>query len=320
MLSIQSIPLLCYEYDEVFYKAKDRLNCIGVDIYESLFSVNNIETLLSHLIFNESQEPSLRMSRLSYQMIGCCCEVNERKARQIVIMLCRALGKSNISIDRCSRNVFYLMLKLCFGNFFEKNLLIKLFDVMYFTYKNFSVSHKNTVADVKKQLCEILPFVLDSETQISFSNVSVKDFIKTDSSTIDCYNNLLTLLSSFLEGCVVGIDDAVVCQEVYDDDFYDILDSTVQHMQLSLLPIKKEGLLHDGFDISLFARTIQLASSYLGILSDQVFIKYLSQAELSSIHVLFFNVLLSRNVVCNIDKLYDSAYLEHPLLICKNLN
>ncbi|UOD97695.1 hypothetical protein [Ehrlichia ruminantium] len=307
-------------YEVLFNEIQAKLHCSTANIYNKNTQIipNNMVMLLQHLTFNEGVPYILGNTQLPYHMIACCSTVNERKARQISVIMCRVLGQHSLDPEHYSSSVLIILLKLCFGNFLEKSCITRLFDIVYVAYNNPETLLSRVTSDINKLYItlSLLANLLNSDVNNLYYYASADDFAKANAESFHNYMTIHNVLDSFSEELGVDTDHIVTTQDtLYSTEFCNTtIREVVLRMQLVRTTETRE-ISCQNFDISLFSRTIQLAACYVSSFSDEQFSQYLCTAQTSSIQFLLFNILVSIPIVRNIDLLCNSAKnLQYPLL------
>ncbi|UOD98594.1 hypothetical protein IMW63_03885 [Ehrlichia ruminantium] len=307
-------------YEVLFNEIQAKLHCSTVNIYNQNTQIipNNMVMLLQHLTLNEGVPYILGSTKLSYQMIACCSTVNERKARQIAVIMCRVLGQHSLDPEYYSDSVLTILLKLCFGNFLEKSCIIRLFDIAYVAYNNPETLLSRVTSGINKFYItlSLLANLLNSDVNNLYCYASADDFACANAESFQNYTTIYNIIDTFSEELGVDTDHLLTTQNtLYSTEFCNkTIRGAVLHTQLVRTTGTKE-IPCQHFDISLFSRTIQLAACYVSSFSDEQFSQYLCTAQASSIQFLLFNILVSSPVVRNIDLLCNSAKnLQYPLL------
>ncbi|WP_243513553.1 hypothetical protein [Ehrlichia ruminantium] len=307
-------------YEVLFNEIQAKLHCSTVNIYNQNTQIipNNMVMLLQHLTLNEGVPYILGNTQLPYHMIACCSTVNERKARQIAVIMCRVLGQHSLDPEHYSSSVLIILLKLCFGNFLEKSCITRLFDIAYVAYNNPETLLSRVTSGINKFYItlSLLANLLNSDVNNIYCYASADDFAKANAEPFHNYMTIHNVLDSFSEELGVDTDHIVTTQDtLYSTEFCNkTIREVVLRMQLVRTTETRE-ISCQNFDISLFSRTLQLAACYVSSFSDEQFSQYLCTAQTSSIQFLLFNILVSSSVVRNIDLLCNSAKnLQYPLL------
>ncbi|GAT78744.1 putative integral membrane protein [Ehrlichia ruminantium] len=312
---------LLSEYELLFNEIQAKLHCSTVSIYNQNTQIipHNMVMLLQHLTFNEGVPYILGNTRLSYQMIACCSTVNERKARQIAVTMCRVLGQHSLDPTNYSSSVLIILLKLCFGNFLEKSFIIRLFDIAYVAYNNPETLLSRVASQEMNKFylaLSLLANLLNSEVNNLHCHASANDFAQGNAASFQNYITIYGVLDAFSEESGVDTDHLVTTQNtLYSTEFCNkTIKGAVLRMQLVHTTEGKE-ISCQHFDISLFKHTLQLAACYVSSFTDEQFSQHLCTAQTSSLQFLLFNILVSGPVVRNIDLLCGSAKnLQYPLL------
>ncbi|QGR02762.1 hypothetical protein EDL81_03905 [Ehrlichia ruminantium] len=321
LLKIQSAPssqvnILCCEYDELFFKVKQKLECEKILTYDIGRNVNNLELLLKYLVFNEDIDPCLSNMGLSYQVITC--HSNERKVNQIIMTMCRTLGRFDVPLSKCSSILLSFLLKLRCGNVLVKKLIVRLCDIAYFAHQNPHLLPKHiTVEDLAKILFKMLfslSNILDEGVSsgeipgginkvFMLNDMHIKSLADLTRQEIDYYNAAFTTVSSLAERLGFNVNDVDLNSEIYCDDFYPVLWHAVHNMQSMCTSASYVGFV-GSINIQSFVKSVQLATSYISRFSSELFYQNFYRAELSSLHFLLFNILISNPVMDNIDMVY----------------
>ncbi|WP_395878051.1 hypothetical protein [Ehrlichia muris] len=184
--------------------------------------------LIQHLLFNEINVEQATKSNLTYNVFIECKPVNEVKAQQAAMMLCQAFKKSNGVIDDCSvKGVTGLLMVVLFGNFLQRNIVLRLFDIFHIAYRKCEECGIHEEKDMAENLtgyCSVILNLLkgiDNKLPFSFS---MEEVWGLDSDSAAVYGQLMFMVNCYASGLGISLSDLEQERNtVYDSGFSKIL-------------------------------------------------------------------------------------------------
>ncbi|AAZ68743.1 hypothetical protein [Ehrlichia canis] len=286
------------EYRKVFDDVVAELHCRSIDLSEVVFEKNLFFILVQHLLCGEVLGKKLTVSGLTYDVLLECKKTQELKAQQASIMLCRIFKKSNGIIGSCSsNNIGGLLGKLLFGNFLERNLILKMLNIFHIAYKRSKNSHNSR--DIQKNLSQelasyfsvvlnLLKYV-EASLPYDFSLDSI-DGLSPDHCEI--YSNINNMLNICAESLGISLCDLEMEHDVkFEKDFADILGAIPISLLNNESDVVNQVSFCKDFDKETCMLIMQLVVSYVCLYDSSKVKEDLCSANLSSPAFLLFNIL-----------------------------
>ncbi|AHX04744.1 hypothetical protein [Ehrlichia japonica] len=231
------------------------------------YNKRQLFTLVQHLLLDKVNGEQVEKSNLTYSVFIECKPVDEVKAQQAAMMLCQAFKKSKGVIDDCSvRGVAGLLMIVLFGNFLERNIVLRLLDVFHIACRK----SKECGIHQKKQLVEdfinycgvVLNLLKNLENRLPFS-FSMEEVWNLDSSDSAVYYQLLHMVDCCADELGISSSDLEQARNIpYDLSLSEMLCG---------IPILSEGQSSpdrqvnpcSSFDRTQCLLSMQLLSSYV---------------------------------------------------------
>ena len=221
---------LMQKYRENMKVLQGSCGCQPVACLEDRYSAELLCVLLQDLLLGKLNVAWDIRLKLPYDLFLQCRPVNEVKAQQAAMMLCQAFKKSDGVIDNSSvESVTGLLMILLFGDFLQRNILLRLFDVFHVAYRKSeeygTIEGKNilgnfvgcchTVLNLLKSVKSNLPFC--------FSMESLED-LKSDD--ISIYGGLMCMINCCASELSLSLSDLEQERDrIYSAMFSEVLGS-----------------------------------------------------------------------------------------------
>ncbi|WDM85137.1 hypothetical protein K6025_04820 [Ehrlichia sp. JZT12] len=296
----------CYITD--FEKTKKSIGCEGIDLLEVNFDPYLFLLLVRHLTVKICKvRPELQS--MSYVLFRECRPVNEVKAQQAAIMILKAFQSSGGIKKGTAHGI---VMKLLFGNFIERNLMLRLFDVAYIA------SCKSTDDKSKTDLMEkfvdwsktILNELEYMEDKLSI-DCSEQEVESLDLKSCGVYNRVGLTIDGYAKDVGVSLEDLEKQRnEKFEVGFVDILSHMTKCDIPGIIVSPCNGLNRVSCEI-----VIQLCSSYIYSYDENMVVEGLLSARLYSVGFLFFNVLTCPRLADDFASLYCDSSLKDSTAI-----
>ena len=318
--------MLLQEYRKVFTDMAAELHCQDVNLSEVVFDKSFFFVLVQHLLCGEVLGKKLTESDLTYDVLLECRKTQELKAQQASVMLCRVFKKSNGIVDGCSsNNISGILGKLLFGNFLERNLILKMLSIFHIAYKRSRNSHnsreiqKNLKQELTSYFSVVLNLLKDVKTELpyDFSPDSI-DGLSPDHCGI--YSHINNMLNICAESLGISLCDLEMERNVkFERDFADILSAIPMSLLNNGPDVVKQVSLCKGFDRETCMLIMQLVVSYVCLYDSNKVKRDLCSANLSSPAFLLFNILTYPMLFNTFVDLCYRTLLEKSIIIEKRL-
>ncbi|MGN7618665.1 MAG: hypothetical protein ACTJLM_01495 [Ehrlichia sp.] len=294
---------LLLEYTEVFCDMKNALGCEGNEFLEIDTEVPLFLILIKYLLVNVSL-PEHFNSTSCYFFEGCR-QVNEIKAQQAAMMMLKACQ----SFDGAKKGgiTYVIIMKLLFGNFLERNLILKIFDIFHISFCNASGSESSLVSlaeDLYSVFCSTLPLVacLQNELPMDCSDGALESM---DLNSCELHDRAFQTAMSYAVN-VLNIS-AVSLREMqykkYNSSFINLLSCVVTRDTYCLRVASPcSGLSEEECDA-----VVSIASSYVRSYVDN---PTLFDARICSMEFLVFCVLTHPELVSSFALLYNGFFVN----------
>ncbi|KJV65578.1 MULTISPECIES: hypothetical protein [Ehrlichia] len=238
-----------------------QIGCLDIKYDRNLLCI-----LIQHLLLGKINGERVTTSQLTYSVFLECKPVNEVKAQQAAMMLCQAFKKSDGAIDSCSvKGVTGLLMVLLFGNFLQRNIVLRLLNVCHIAYRkskecgakesvlsSTAITYFYVILNLLKHLNDRLPF-----------SCSMKDVENLDSDSAAVYSQVMNMINSYAHELGLSLSDLECTRDTkYDADFSEILSSMPTSSEEQSNPDMQINPC-SSFDRAQCLLSIQLMSSYV---------------------------------------------------------
>ncbi|RZB12918.1 hypothetical protein DRF75_01435 [Ehrlichia minasensis] len=326
--------VLLKEYRKVFAGMVKELHCQHIDLSEVKFEKHLFFILVQHLLCGEILGQKLTRSNLAYDVLLECKKTHELKAQQASVMLCRVFKRSNGVIDNSvSNSIGGLLIKLLFGNFLERNLILKMLNIFHIAYKRSRSNNSLYMMQekLKQELASYFSVILNLLKYVQpglpydFSPDSLE---KLSDDHCEVYNQINNMLNICAKRFNISLRDLEMEYDVkFCKGFADILGDVPVSFLIDESDTGIQVFPCKCFDKESSILLLQLVVSYVCLYNAEKIGEDLYSADLSSPAFLLFNILtypgLSDDLVdlCYKTSLKKSIAVEKMFVaVLKSLN
>ncbi|AHX03407.1 hypothetical protein ECHHL_0241 [Ehrlichia chaffeensis str. Heartland] len=312
--SVAGSKLAIESYRDAFNAAQAALHCTGINPSDVIFKKETLLILVQHLLLGEVAQEKIEDSKLAFDIFELCKPVNEVKAQQAAMMMCQAFRGSNGVVDGYEvGNLGAIVLKLLFGNFVERNLILKLLDITCVACDRYKM--QGAVQDMYNELlkdfmscadvCLSLFRYAGSSLPMCYSSQVVAGL---DGDSCAVYSQMYNMLSSYASRLNVSQDDLIRARNSrFSVSFAELFSNAVlPHGEQSGPELQVNPC--DGISKPESMALVQMLASYVYLYNSSEIKEELLSAKLSSPQFLFSIILVSPRFAANfINMCYESS-------------